>query len=269
MVGTKGRSGRKKVRFLDENDNLIRKDVTLSERQLDQLEQLGIGEGKLSELMRRLIAQFVKTPQDLEAEEILEKMREHKAALAILEHQLEEVNQRREKAKNLNFTIQREAPVRAVIISRIERMTSPQFLGAHVADRAFDLGLVERASYVQVLAPEWVKVLLPFVSKVIIDDVKGELERSGLAWPKSYSQEEALRFALVNVCEYPESVLEPLNNDEKVEIIKKSVIKRFPSIDNGIRKEATDFLAELLKAYSINLSARETIERFYGKNEGS
>ena len=269
MVGTKGRSGRKKVRFLGENDKLIRKDITLSKRQLDQLEQLGIGEGKLSEFVRRLIAQYVKTPQDREAEEILEKIKEHKASLAILEHQLEDVNQRREKAKNLDLMIQSEAPVRAVIVSRIERMISPQFLGTHVADRAFDLGLVERASYVQVLAPEWVKVLLPFVSTVIIEDVKGELQSSGLTWPKSYSQEEALRFALVNVCNYPESVLEPLNDDEKVEIIKKSVIKRFPSIDNGIRKEAIEFLEELLRAYSVNLSARETIERFYHKTEGS
>ena len=108
------------------------------------------------------------------------------------------------------------------------------------------------------------KGVLPFARKVILDDIHVELDNAALDWPKTYSEEEAIRHALVDVCGYDSSVLSPLSEEEKLEMIRGSTLKMFPSIvDREDRKSALLHISQLLKAYSLDDSPKQLLEVFY------
>lgn len=259
MAGIKGKSGRRKGKFVEEGDKLVRVNVILTENQIVFLDS----RGNRSESLRELVEGLRRAPLDRAREDLEIRLRANQIEGAALRDQLKKLSSAEEMARRLEVQKEKDTPTRMLIINRIETMINRKFLGAHLADRLFDAAIVERASNVRELEEEWVKPILPFVAKLILDDVKVALDNASLDWPKTYTRDEAVRYALVDVCKFPRSVLDPMSEEEKLDLIKMSTLKRFPMVDNGTRKEVISRLDMLLKAYSLNRSATDLIEDFY------
>ena len=259
-------AGRKPGKYVKEGDKLVRVNVMITQQLLDQLNYSGTK--NMSELVRGLLEQYFRTPLDLEKEATLKQIRALHAELATYNKHLEEITVQEEIAADLNLTKQREAPVVNLIIARLRKIINPEVLGGQLAHYVWALGLVKRADEVKDLKSEWVKPIFPYVKKVILDEAKFALDGAALEWPRSLSQDEAVRYALVDVCGYPDSVLTPLTDEEKLEIIKSSVLQLFPQIGSGEdRRKVISHLGELAKAYSLDYPARQLLAMFYGEKE--
>lgn len=262
MGGRKGRSGRRRARYTEEGDQLVRTDIYVSKSMIERLREKNIN---LSQFTRRAAHLFLSSPFDIDREETERKIREKEIELSILRDHLNEINSKSEIARQLLAQKEKDAPTVNLIISRIEKIINPEILGTHLASHLFDVGIVERASAVNELREEWVRPIFPFVSGFILDDVGGFLDSAALDWPKSYTREEAVRYALVDVCKFSSLVLNPMTPQEKLGLIKKSMLKRFPTIDQETKKEASSRLDTLLKAYSIDRSTSDLMEKFYSQ----
>jgi hypothetical protein len=259
-------AGRKPGKYVKEGDKLVKVTVVITQEQLDQLNYLGTK--NMSELVRGLLEGYLKTPLDIEKEATLKQIRALQAELATLNKHLEEITVQEEIEADLNLAKQKEAPVVNLILNRFRKIINPEVLGGQLAHHIWALGLLKRADEVKDLRSEWVKFLFPYVRKVILDEAKFALDGAGFIWPKSLSEDEALRYALVDVCGYPDSVLTPLTDEEKLEIIKNSAYHIFPKIGSGEeRKQVISHLGELAKAYSLDYPARQLLAMFYGDKE--
>lgn len=251
--------GRKK-----EIEDGIRTNIIFSKETFKKAEARGIRYGQFSSFAREVVDHALDSPLDITESEIRKQLQALEIQRADLTRRLEELNIEREREQDARITREREGPVISLILNRIKKMITREFLGSHLAPVIYELGLVQNAKQVDSLRDEWVKAVLPFARKLILDDVRIELDNAASDWPRSYSQDEAVRYALVDVCGYPESVLLPMSTEEKLKMIKSSVLKMFPDISDGEdKKRAIGHLNHLLKAYSLDESPKHLLETFY------
>ncbi len=267
MSGKKGRSGRRRARYTEEGDQLIRTDVYIQRSTIEKLRNKNVN---LSEFTRKAAHLFLNSPFDIDREETERKIREKEIELSILRDHLDKINSESEKARQLQTQREKEAPIVNLIIARERKLINRKLLGAHLASYVYQLGLVDRAGEVTELIEKWVKPIFPYIREFILEDIKSGLDKSGFEWPISFSKEEAVRYALVDVCGYSESVLSPQTEEERIETVKSSTLARFPRIENNFeRKQVIDHLEQLRRAYSIDKPANELLETFYRKGEAS
>jgi hypothetical protein len=262
-VEKRERRGRKK-----EIEDGIRTNILFPGETLKKAEARGIRLGQFSEYVRNVVSRSLDSPLDISEDEIKKELQATDIKRADLIRRLDEIKIEKEKLQELSIRQARDAPVVSIIMSRIRKMISRRFLGDHLASVAYQLGLVTKANETGELKEGWVKPLFPFISKFIIEDVNTELKRGSFDWPISYSKEEAVRYALIEVCEFNSAVLEPLTSGEKLQIIRKSTLSLFPRIpDPDSRKVVVSHISALVKAYGLDIKAAEIIDEIYGGNK--
>ena len=251
--------GRKK-----EIEGGIRANIIFPEKTFVKAEARGIKPGQFSSFVREVVDQALDSPLDITESEIRKQLQSLDIQRADLTRRLEEIGIEREREQDARITREREGPVISLIINRIKRMITKEFLADHLASVIFELGLVQSAKEVGNLKTEWVKPVLPFARKVILEDVRVELDKAASDWPRTYSQDEAIKYALVDVCGYPESVLMPMSKEEKIKMVRNSVLRMFPDISDGDdKKRALAHVTHLLKAYSLDDPPKQLLETFY------
>jgi hypothetical protein len=257
------RRGRKK-----EITDGVRTNILFPEETLKSAERRGIRLGQFSEYVRNVVSRSLNSPLDISEDDIQKELQATDIKRADLLRRLDEIKIEKEKLQELNLRKAKEAPVVSIIMTRIRKMIDRKFLGVHLSSVIYELGFVSMARDVGVMEQGWVKPLLPFISKFIIDDVNLELNRGGFEWPRSYSKEEAVRYALTEVCKFNSSVLEPLSLEEKMQVVKKSTLSLFPQIsDSDSRGAAISHMNGLLKAYGIERKAGDVIEELYSEKK--
>ncbi len=256
--------GRKK-----EIEDGIRTNIIFSEETFKKAEARGIKYGQFSDFVRKVVDQALSSPLDITEAEIKKQIQAIEIERADLTRRLEEISMEREREQDARITREKEGPVISLILNRIKKMITREFLGSHLASVIYELGLAQTAKEVHTLSTEWVKAVLPFARKLIMDDVRVELDNAASDWPKSYSQDDAVRYALVDVCGYPESVLLPMSREEKIAMVQNSILKMFPDISEGDdRKRALAHVTHLLKAYSLDDPPKQLLKTFHqGRQE--
>lgn len=256
--------GRKK-----EIEDGIRTNIIFSREIFKKAEARGIKVGQFSSFARDVVDQALDSPLDITESEIRKQLQAIDIQRADLTRRLEEISVEREREQDARITREKEGPVISLILNRIKRMITREFLGSHLTSVIYELALVQKATEVGNLRTEWVKAVLPFARKIILEDVRVELDKAASDWPRTYSQDEAVKYALVDVCGYPESVLLPMSKEEKIKMIRNSVLRMFPEISEGDdRKRALAHIAHLMKAYSLDDPPKQLLETFYqGRKE--
>ena len=255
--------GRKK-----EIENGVRTNIIFPEEVFTRAEARGIKYGEFSDFVRNITNQALNSPLDITESEIRKQLQAVDIQRADLTRRLEEISIEREKEQDVRILKEKEAPLISLVLNRIKKMITREFLGLRLSSVVYELGLVSKATNVVTLRAEWVKLTLPFARKIIIEDIMVELDNATFDWPRSYSRDEAVKYALVDVCGYPESVLTPLSREEKLEMIRGSTLKMFPSIvDREDKKSALLHISQLLKAYSLDDSPKQLLEMFYLEKE--
>ena len=251
--------GRKK-----EIENGVRTNIIFPEEVFTRAEARGIRYGEFSDFVRNITNQALNSPLDITESEIRKQLQAVDIQRADLTRRLEEISIEREREQDIRIMREKEAPIISLILNRIKKMITREFLGSRLASVIYELGMVSKATEVNSLGIEWVQATLPFVRKVILNDIRVELDHAAQDWPKTYSEEEAIRYALVDVCGYEASVIMPLSEEEKMKMIRSSTLKMFPSIvDREDRKSALLHVSQLLKAYSMEDSPKQLLEMFY------
>ena len=247
----------------------VRTNIIFPEEIFTKAGARGIRQGQFSDFVRKVIDQALSNPLDITESEIRKQLQSLDIQRADLTRRLEEISVEREREQDARMAREKEAPVISLIINRIRRIITKEFLADHLASVIFELGLIQSAKEVGSLKTEWVKPVLPFARKVILEDVRSELDRTALDWPRTYSPDEAVKYALVDVCGYPESVLMPMSREEKLKMVHDSVLKMFPDISEGDdKKRALAHVTHLLKAYSLDDPPKQLLETFYqGRQE--
>ena len=251
--------GRKK-----EIENGVRTNIIFPEEVFERAEARGIKYGEFSDFVRSITNQALNSPLDITESEIRKQLQAIDIQKADLTRRLDEISIEREKEQDVRILKEKEAPLVSLVLNRIKKMITREFLGSQLSSVIYELGLVSRASEVYSLRTEWVKLVLPFARKIIIGDVRTELDHASADWPRTYSQDEAVKYALVDVCGYPEDVLSPLSMEEKMRMLQSSTLKMFPSIvEREDKKSALLHISQLLKAYSLDDSPKQLLEVFY------
>ena len=251
--------GRKK-----EIEDGIRTNIIFSRETFKKAEARGIGNGQFSGFARDVVDHALDSPLDITESDLRKQLQAIDIQRADLTRRLEEISIEREKEQDVRILKEKEAPLISLVLNRIKKMITREFLGLRLSSVVYELGLVSKATNVVTPRAEWVKLALPFARKIIIEDIMVELDNATVDWPKTYSRDEAVRYALVDICGYPESVLTPLSREERLEMIRGSTLKMFPSIiDREDRKRALLHISQLLKAYSLDDPPKQLLEVFY------
>lgn len=261
-----GKRGRKK-----EIEDGVRTNILFPEETLKNAERRGIRLGQFSEYVRYVVSRSLNSPLDISEDDVKKELQATDIKRADLLRRLDEIKIEKEKLQELSIRQAKDAPIVSIIMTRIRKMIDRKFLGDHLSSVIYEMGFISMAHNIVEMKQGWVKPLLPFISKFIVDDINSELNRGGFEWPRSYSKEEAVRYALIEVCEFSSAVLEPLSPEEKMQIIKRSTLSLFPQIsDSDSRGAAISHMNGLIRAYGIDGKAGDIIEQFYSENkEGS